>query len=46
MGIDVQLVDGQLMEFNSFYDKVEADDPAIQVYQGAWRTGGDPNPTG
>ena len=46
VGIDVQLVDGQLMEFNSFYDKVEADDPAIQVYQGAWGTGGDPNPTG
>ena len=46
VGIDVQLVDGQLMEFNSFYDKVEADDPAIQVYQGAWSTGGDPNPTG
>ena len=46
VGIDVQLVDGQLMEFNSFYDALKADDPKIQVYQGAWRTGGDPNPTG
>ena len=46
VGIDVQLVDGQLMEFNSFYDALKADDPKIQVYQGAWGTGGDPNPTG
>lgn len=46
VGIDVELVDGQLMEFNSFYERVEADDPAIDVYQAAWGTGGDPNPTG
>ncbi|MGO4936583.1 oligopeptide ABC transporter substrate-binding protein [Fundicoccus sp. Sow4_H7] len=46
VGINVELVDGQLMEFNSFYDRVEADDPAIHVYQGAWGTGGDPNPSG
>lgn len=46
IGVDVQLVDGQLMDFNAFYDAVEADDPKIQVYQGAWGTGGDPNPTG
>lgn len=46
VGIKVELVDGQLMEFNSFYERVEADDEAIDVYQGAWGTGGDPNPTG
>lgn len=46
IGVSVELVDGQLMEFNSFYDRVEADDPAIDIYQGAWGTGGDPNPTG
>ena len=46
VGINVELVDGQLMEFNSFYERLEADDPAIDVYQGAWGTGGDPNPTG
>lgn len=46
VGIDVELVDGQLMELNSFYDRIEADDPAIHVYQGAWGTGGDPNPSG
>lgn len=46
VGINVELVDGQLMEFNSFYERLEADDPAIDVYQGAWGTGGDPNPSG
>ena len=46
IGINVQLVDGQLMEFNSFYDAIQADDPKIQIFQGAFSTGGDPNPTG
>lgn len=46
IGIDIQLLDGQLIEFNSFYERVEADDPEIHVYQGAWGTGGDPNPNG
>lgn len=46
VGIDVQLVDGQLMEFNSFYERLGADDPAIDVYQAAFGVGGDPNPTG
>ncbi|UUX34096.1 oligopeptide ABC transporter substrate-binding protein [Fundicoccus culcitae] len=46
IGINVELVDGQLMEFNSFYDRVEADDPAIDVFQAAFGTGGDPNPSG
>lgn len=46
VGINTELVDGNLMEFNTFYDRVEADDPAIDVYQAAWVTGGDPNPSG
>ena len=46
IGINVELVDGQLMEFNSFYERIEADDPAIDVYQAAFGVGGDPNPTG
>ncbi|MFD2045333.1 oligopeptide ABC transporter substrate-binding protein [Ornithinibacillus salinisoli] len=46
VGLNVQLVDGRLLEFNSFYDRVEADDPAIDIYQGAWGTGTDVNPDG
>ncbi|MCM3739677.1 oligopeptide ABC transporter substrate-binding protein [Oceanobacillus luteolus] len=41
VGLKVELVDGRLMEFNQFYDRVEADDPAIDIYQAAWGTGYD-----
>ncbi|MFD2045338.1 oligopeptide ABC transporter substrate-binding protein [Ornithinibacillus salinisoli] len=46
VGLNVQLVDGRLLEFNTFYDRVEADDPGIDIYQGAWGTGTDVNPEG
>ncbi len=46
IGLDVELTTGRLIEFNSFYEKVMADDPEIDVYQGAWGTGSNPNPTG
>ena len=46
VGIKVELTDGRLHEFNSFYDMVEADDPKIDIYQGAWGTGSDPDPEG
>jgi len=46
VGLKVQLTDGRLHEFNSFYDMVEADDPKIDIYQGAWGTGSDPDPEG
>lgn len=46
IGLNVQLLDGRLHEFNSFYDRVEADDPAIDIYQAAWGTGSDPTPDG
>ncbi|WP_087972474.1 oligopeptide ABC transporter substrate-binding protein [Oceanobacillus rekensis] len=45
-GLKVELVDGRLMEFNSFYDRVEADDDAIDIYQGAWGTGTDVDQNG
>lgn len=41
VGLKVELVDGRLLEFNDFYDRLEADDPAIDIYQGAWGTGYD-----
>ncbi|MEB3025605.1 MULTISPECIES: oligopeptide ABC transporter substrate-binding protein [unclassified Parvimonas] len=46
IGLDVELTTGRLIEFNSFYDKVKADDPEIDIYQAAWGTGSNPNPTG
>ncbi|MGO1679149.1 MAG: oligopeptide ABC transporter substrate-binding protein [Ruoffia tabacinasalis] len=46
IGINVELVDGQLMESNSFYERIEADDPAIDVFQAAFGVGGDPNQSG
>lgn len=46
IGLDVELTTGRLIEFNSFYEKVKADDPEIDIYQAAWGTGSNPNPTG
>lgn len=45
VGLKVELYNGRLTEFNAFYDAVEADDPAIDMYDGAWQTGYDPNPS-
>ncbi|OZU88149.1 oligopeptide ABC transporter substrate-binding protein [Virgibacillus indicus] len=49
VGLDVQLLDGRLQEFNTFYDRVGQsgeDDPAVDIYQGAWGVGYDVNPQG
>lgn len=46
VGLNVQLTDGRLLEFQNFYDRVEADDEGIDIYQGAWGTGQDPTPDG
>lgn len=46
IGLDVQLVNGRTMEVNSFYDKVEANDPEIDMFTAGWNTGFDPDPTG
>lgn len=46
VGLDVQLTDGRLLEINSFYDRIEADDENIDIYQAAWGTGSDPAPNG
>ncbi|MEW4370048.1 oligopeptide ABC transporter substrate-binding protein [Paenibacillus kandeliae] len=46
IGLDVQLLDGRLQEFNSFYDRIEKDDPEVDVYAAAWGTGTDVNPAG
>lgn len=44
IGLKVELYNGRLTEFNAFYDAVEHDDPKIDMYDGAWQTGYDPNP--
>jgi peptide/nickel transport system substrate-binding protein len=49
VGLKVELLDGRLQEFNAFYDRVGQngdDDPAIDIYQGAWGVGIDVDPTG
>ncbi|MCZ0703631.1 peptide/nickel transport system substrate-binding protein [Natronobacillus azotifigens] len=49
VGLNVQLLDGRLIEFNSFYDRVGQrgeDDPAIDIYQAAWGVGSDVDPSG
>lgn len=45
VGLKVELYNGRLTEFNAFYEAVEGDDPAIDMYDGAWQTGFDPNPS-
>ncbi|MGE7020507.1 ABC transporter substrate-binding protein [Solibacillus cecembensis] len=46
VGLDVQLSTGRLIEFQSFYDKVKADDPEIDMFMAAWGTGTNPSPAG
>ncbi|GAB3794541.1 oligopeptide ABC transporter substrate-binding protein [Virgibacillus kimchii] len=49
VGLNVQLIDGRLLEFNQFYDRVGEsgdDDPEIDIYQGAWSVGIDVDPRG
>lgn len=46
IGLNVELTTGRLIDFQAFYDKLENDDPEVDVYQGAWSTGTDPSPSG
>jgi len=46
IGLDVELTTGRLIEFNSFYDKLGADDSEIDMYMGGWSTGSNPDPSG
>ena len=46
VGLNVQLTNGRLIEFNSFYDMIQKDDPNIDIYQAAWGTGTDVDPWG
>jgi peptide/nickel transport system substrate-binding protein len=44
IGLHVELLDGRLQEYKSFYDRIEQDDPEIDVYLAGWTVGGDVNP--
>jgi len=46
VGLNVTLATGRTIEFNSFYDKVQADDPEIDMFMAAWGTGTNPSPAG
>lgn len=46
IGLDVQLMEDRLHEVNTFYDRVQADDEEIDVFEGGWVVGSDPNPEG
>lgn len=46
IGLNVSLLEGRLHEVNAFYDRVQADDPAIDVFEAGWGVGSDPTPTG
>ena len=44
IGIKAELTDGRLLEFNDFYDRVQAGDENIDVFAAAWGVGTNPNP--
>ena len=46
VGLNVVLSTGRLIEFNSYYDKVQSDDPEIDIFMAAWGTGTNPSPAG
>lgn len=45
VGLRVELYNGRLTESNAFYEAIEGDDPDIDMYDAAWQTGFDPNPS-
>ena len=46
VGLDVKLTDGKLMSPKDWSQRTQADDPGIDIFQGAWGLGSDPNPGG
>ncbi|HEY4601797.1 MAG TPA: oligopeptide ABC transporter substrate-binding protein [Cerasibacillus sp.] len=49
IGLNVQLLDGRLQEFQTFYERVGSegdDDPKVDIFQGAWGVASDVDPSG
>ena len=44
MGLNVKLTGGRLIEFNSFYDKVQNDSKDVDMFLGAWSLSSEPSP--
>ncbi|WEV70913.1 oligopeptide ABC transporter substrate-binding protein [Lactobacillus sp. ESL0785] len=44
LGLNVKLATGRLIEHNSFYDKVQNDDPGIDMFIGGWSMPSEPSP--
>lgn len=44
IGLKAELATGNLIEFNSFYDKLESEDKGIDVFAAAWGVGTNPSP--
>lgn len=42
IGLHVTLTTGRLIEFNSFYDKVQNDDPSVDVFMATWGLSSEP----
>ncbi|BDR60669.1 oligopeptide ABC transporter substrate-binding protein [Lactobacillus xylocopicola] len=43
IGLNVKLVGNRLTEFNSFYDKVQHDDPKVDMFLGGWSLSSEPS---
>lgn len=46
IGLHVSLTGGRLIEFNSFYDKLDHDDKNIDMFMAAWSLSSEPSPRG
>lgn len=44
-GLNVKLTNGRLIESNSFYDKVQNDDPSVDMFIAAWSLASEPSPS-
>ncbi|WP_124058662.1 oligopeptide ABC transporter substrate-binding protein [Vaginisenegalia massiliensis] len=44
IGVNVALTDGRLIDGKNYYQRIEADDPKIDIFMGGWSLGGNPNP--
>lgn len=43
-GLNVKLTGGRLIEANSFYDKVQNDDPSVDMFLAGWTLASEPSP--
>ncbi|RMC39509.1 oligopeptide ABC transporter substrate-binding protein [Lactobacillus sp. ESL0236] len=46
IGLNVGLVGGRLAEANSFFDKIQHDDPSVDMFMAGWSLSSEPSPAG